>query len=265
MLPRLLRLPFAVTLFAATLLLAGDPLAAIQVPVPCGDSKPAYPTADQPPDIRVIYYNDLGPQWAPLPCAGWKPANVAFLIVTVATFRSSDSVEDFARRIGTISAFHDILYWSHTRQAWRPIMPEAFALASPDPLSKRANFTAAEMLDHTPRYFWQSASGKFAYRLQVMRHDDRHMVVEMENVTGFEALFLPVFRAGDARMQCYLEKDGDVWRYWSMIGVSGPFSSLLRTASSETSFINRAGAIYRYFAGIPTDQEPPPLKDEVVR
>ncbi len=253
------------TLFAATLLLASDPLAAIEIRVPCSGTPPAYPTADQPPDIRVVFYNDLGPQWAPPACTGWRPANVAFVILTSGSFRSNDSVEDIAKRIGTISAYHDILYWSHTRQAWRPIMPEAYALATADPESKRANFTAAEMLDHAPHYFWQSASGKFAYRLQVMRHDDTHMVVEMENVTGFQALFLPVFRPGDARMQYYLEKQGDVWRYYSMIGVSGPFSSLLRTASAETSFINRAGAIYRYFAGIPTDQEPPPLIDEVKR
>ncbi|MSP20565.1 MAG: hypothetical protein EXQ93_03370 [Alphaproteobacteria bacterium] len=243
----------------AAVAIAGDPMAAIQIPVPCAGESPAYPAVDQPADIRVVYYDALGPKWAPAPCTGWKESNVAFLITTAGRFHHAGSIEEIAARLGTISSYHDILYWSHSRQAWRPIMPEAFALAGPDPASKRGNFTAAEMLDGAPRYFWQSASGKFAYRLQVMRHDDRSMVIEMENVTGLQMLLLPVFRPGDARMQYYVGKEsGDVWHYYSMIAVSGPFSSLLR--SGEESFVNRAGAIYRYFAGIPTDQEPPPIR-----
>lgn len=244
---------------AAALGLTATTQAAVNIPVPCEAPGVAYPPVGEAPVIEVHYYDALGPQWAPAACAGWKKSNVAFLITTAGKFHHAGGVDDIAARLGAISNYNDILYWSHTRQAWRPLMPEAFALAGPDPEKKRADFTAAEMLRGDPRYFWQSASGKFAYRVQVREGDANRLVIEMENITGFQMLLLPVFRPGDARMLYFIEKEaGDVWRYYALIAVSGPFSGLLR--SGHESFINRAGAIYRYFTGIPMTQEPPPIK-----
>jgi hypothetical protein len=229
------------------------------VPVPCEAPGVAYPAVGEAPDIRVHYYDELGPRWAPAACAGWKPANVAFLVVTAGKFHHSGGVEEIAVRLGKISDYNEIRYWSHTRQAWRPLMPEAFALSGPDPAERRADFTAAEMLKGDPHYFWQSAAGKFAYRVQVREGDARRLVIEMENITGFQALFLPVFKPGDARILYFIEQEaGDVWRYYALIAVSGPFAGILR--SGHESFINRAGAIYRYFSGIPMTQDPPPIK-----
>ena len=244
---------------AAALGLTAATEAAVTIPVPCEGTTVAYPPVGEAPAIEVHYYDALGPQWAPASCAGWKKSNVAFLITTAGKFHHAGGVDEIAARLGAISNYNDILYWSHTRQAWRPLMPEAFALAGPDPEKKRADFTAAEMLTGDPHYFWQSASGKFAYRVQVREGDAGRLVIEMENITGFQMLLLPVFRPGDARMLYFIEKEaGDVWRYYALIAVSGPFSGLLR--NGHESFINRAGAIYRYFTGIPMTQEPPPIK-----
>ncbi len=244
---------------AAAVGLTAATQAAVTIPVPCAGPAVTYPPVDEAPAINVHYYDALGPQWAPAACAGWRTAKVAFLITTAGKFHHAGGVEEIAARLGAISSYHDILYWSHRRQEWRPLMPEAFALAGPDPEKKRDDFTAAEMLGGDPHYFWQSASGKFAYRVQVREGDANRLVIEMENITGFQMLFLPVFRPGDARMLYFIEKEaGDVWRYYAMIAVSGPFSGILR--SGHESFINRAGAIYRYFTGIPMTQEPPPIK-----
>jgi hypothetical protein len=244
---------------AVALVLMPATRAAVTVPVPCEAPGVAYPAVGEAPEIRVHYYDELGPRWAPAACAGWKPANVAFLVVTAGKFHHSGGVEEIAVRLGKISDYNEIRYWSHTRQAWRPLMPEAFALSGPDPAEKRADFTAAEMLKGDPHYFWQSAAGKFAYRVQVREGDARRLVIEMENITGFQALFLPVFKPGDARILYFIEQEaGDVWRYYALIAVSGPFAGILR--SGHESFINRAGAIYRYFSGIPMTQDPPPIK-----
>lgn len=233
--------------------------AAVTVAVPCEGPPVAYPAVGEPPAIQVLYYDELGPRWAPPRCAGWQPANVAFLIATAGRFHHTGGVEEVAKRLGKISDYNEILYWSHTRQAWRPLMPEAFALAGPDPEKKRGDFTAAEMLAGDPRYFWQSASGKFAYRVQVRESDANRLVIEMENITGLQVLFLPVFKPGDARMLYFIEReDGDVWRYYAMIAVSGPFAAVVR--SGHESFVNRAGGIFRYFAGIPMTQDPPPIR-----
>ena len=235
---------------------AATPTAAPHVAVPCGGDQPSYPGASERASIRVHFSDELGAQWSPAACAGWAPANVSFLIVTAARFRHEGGVEEIAGRLGAISRYREMPYWSHTRKVWRPLMLEAFALANTDVNSKRPDFAPAEMLDGQPHYFWQSASGKFAYRVQVREHSATRMVVEMENITGFAMLLLPAFRPGDARMLYFIEHEaGDVWRYYALISIAGPFTSFVRTG--EESFINRAGAIFRYLAGIPAKQEPP--------
>ena len=256
--PARMRLPATAVLITA-LVCAGavPPVAgAIELPVPCNGGQPAYAAAGPQPDIRVYYGDELGPKWAPASCAGWEPVNVAILVVTAGSFHHAGTAADIAGRFGTISQYHDIRYWSHTREVWRPLMPESYALSGPDPKLRRADFTAQEMVAGAPLHFYQTASGKFAYRLQVREHDADHLVVSMENITGVQMLFLPVFRPGDARLVYFVEREqGDLWNYYALIALSGPFAPFMR--SGESSFINRAAAIFRYAAGLPTDAEPP--------
>lgn len=237
-------------------LLASRPGLAVDIAVPCSGAPVAYAAPGPAPDVRVYYGDDLGANWMPAACAGWEPSNVAILMVTAGSFRSSGTVGDIAARLGAISQYHSILYWSHTRQNWRPLMPESYALSGPDPKLKRADFTMEEMLSGAPLHFYQTAAGKFSYRLQVREYDANRLVVAMENTTGFQMLFLPVFKPGDARLLYFIERgEGDVWNFYQLTALKGLFAPFMR--SGEPSFINRAAAIFRYAAGMPTDADPP--------
>lgn len=247
---------FAAAALAVFAVLASRAAVAVDIPVPCGGAPPKYAAPGPNPEVRVFYGDELGAKWAPHACVGWEPANVAILLVTAGSFRFSGSADDIVARLGAISRFHDILYWSHTRQGWRPLMPESYALAGPDPALKRDDFTAQEMMSGAPLYFYQTAAGRFAYQLQVREHDKRHVVVTMENITGFQMLFLPVFKPGDARLVYFLERgEGDVWNFYQLTALKGLFTPFMR--SGEPSFINRVAAIFRYAAGIQTDADPP--------
>ena len=54
----------------------------------------------------------------------------------------------------------------------------------------------------------------------------------------------------------YLDNEGaEIWRYYDIARTAGRAGNLI--LGHEASVINRAVALYRRLAGIPTDQEPP--------
>ena len=81
----------------------------------------------------------------------------------------------------------------------------------------------------------------------------------MENALPISSLLLPLFDRGEYQFLYFFERESaGVWRYYSLMRTAGPSNLLVR--SFKSSFVNRAVAIYRHIAGIPTDQEPPPSR-----
>jgi hypothetical protein len=69
-------------------------------------------------------------------------------------------------------------------------------------------------------------------------------------------LLMSIFRPGDMQSITFLDRESqDVWRNYSIMRTSKNASRM--AAGYEASSINREVAFYRYFAGIPTDKEPP--------
>ena len=82
------------------------------------------------------------------------------------------------------------------------------------------------------------------------------MVFETENVTTMRYLFVPVFRPGEVQSVYFLDRESeDVWRFYSLTRTAPGASTL--AIGHDASSINRAVALYRHLAGIPTDQDPP--------
>jgi hypothetical protein len=99
-------------------------------------------------------------------------------------------------------------------------------------------------------------SGKAIYRMRVRSVSPDRLVFDTENTGTVRYLRLPMFRPGGLQTITFLDREPrDVWRYYS-ITRTGRNASLL-TAGYESSSANRAVALYRYLAGIPTDKEPP--------
>jgi hypothetical protein len=81
----------------------------------------------------------------------------------------------------------------------------------------------------------------------------------MINLSPLKATLLLVRRevaAPEEFRQLYFfeREDGDVWRFYALLRMSGA-GSLLGT--SATHYLNRTEAYFRYLAGLPMTREPP--------
>ena len=210
---------------------------------------------DQAPAVEV-WERDL--KWMPPACTGWQEPGFAMLVAVAGRFRVPSGREGLLRRIGAISQLQGIRYWSTTHQSWRTLINSASALDAATGKHHRADFTPDEFAAGRTLYFEQedNLTGKATYQLRVRSLSPEHMVFEIENTTTMRYLFVPVFHPGEARTLYFLERESDgVWRFYSMTR-TGPGASSLATGHDASS-INRAVALYRHLAGIPTDQEPP--------
>jgi hypothetical protein len=161
------------------------------------------------------------------------------------------------RHIGAISALRGMRYWSTTHKQWHTLIEDAYALTD-EKRQRRNDFTPDEMNAGKTLYFEQvdNLSGQAVYRMRVAEASMDRLVVAVENVSTMRYLFLPVFRPGEMQSVYFFERESEnVWRFYSIVRTGGKASRWV--AGNESSAMNRAVAFYRYFAGIPTDQEPP--------
>jgi hypothetical protein len=92
--------------------------------------------------------------------------------------------------------------------------------------------------------------------MRVVSASPDKLIFETENLTGLRYLFLPLFPPHELQAIYFLERESPgIWRYYSIARTGKDASSL--AAGHDASAVNRAVAFFRYFAGIPTDQEPP--------
>jgi hypothetical protein len=230
---------------------------------PCGsDIFPPYPDLDKPPATRFWGRSDLGVDWPPPACTGWTTRGFATLVVTVGRFHSSLGVDDMRRRIGAISELKGIRYWSTTHKQWQTLILDAYAsTGSLHADKRRLDFSPDEISEGKYLYFQQTdnLSGKSMYRMHILSTSPDRLVFDTENITTMRYLLIPLFHPGEIQSIYFLERESqDIWRYYSIARTGKTANSL--TTGHEASSVNRAVAFYRHLAGIPTDQEPPPLR-----
>jgi hypothetical protein len=180
------------------------------------------------------------------------------MVVTVARFRLASGVEGLLRRIGAISEHAGIRYWSTTRKRWQTLIISSHALSDATGDRRREDFSPGEMEEGRSLYFHQedNISGNVIFRMRILSVSPDRLVIETENTVTVRYLLLPMFRPGGMQSITFLDRESrDVWRYYSIARTGRNASPV--TAGSEASSINRAVALYRYLAGVPTDKEPP--------
>ena len=161
-------------------------------------------------------------------------------------------------RVGTISALRSIQYWSTTNKKWGPLSSDASALTSPDPKSRRPDFSPSELVKAAELYYWEddTRTGSAVYRLRVSESTPERFIIASENITPIRRFWLTLFKPGALQSVLVIEHVAPGIFTAFVLNRSGNGASVL-TAGHESSYVNRAAAVYRQLAGIKTDQEPP--------
>ncbi|HMI52274.1 MAG TPA: DUF6675 family protein [Candidatus Saccharimonadales bacterium] len=227
--------------------------------LPCDkDPIPPFPALADSPVIKAWSEAEIGGDWGPPVCTGWTATGFTSLVTTAARFRYTDDAAALLQHVGAISSLVGTRYWSTTHKRWQVLISDAGALNQADPGSRRADFTLEELKEGKTLYFEQvdNLSGKGLYQLKVVKASGHRIIFEIENVSTIRRMLVPIFHPGEMQSIYFLERESDgVWRYYSMVRTGKNANRLI--TRNESSLINRTVALYRYFAGIPSDQEPP--------
>jgi hypothetical protein len=227
---------------------------------PCGTvvPVPAYAGLDDPATVKAWSKADFGRDWKPPACTGWTTPGFSTLITTTTRFQSPRSTEDLLRHIGAISKLGGVRYWSTTKKQWKTLIVEAHALTGWPSGQRRDDFAPDEMKAGKQLYFEQTdnLSGKATYRMNIGESSANRLVFYVENVSTLRYLFVTLFQSGEVQSAYFLDRESErVWRYYSMVRTGKDANRL--TSKNDASAVTRSTALYRHFAGIPTDKEPP--------
>lgn len=151
-------------------------------------------------------------------------------------------------------------YFSPRRQAFRELSFEASALQDSNPVSKRNDFTAAELVPGTPRYFWQRGATEappplpgsinLVNRIDVLERTSDRLVVAVTSEPGIAA-FVMRLAPGDIRVVYFLERDQnarDVWRYFAVTSLAG-----VAAFGADSFYLASARGVFRHTAGLPAE------------
>ncbi len=227
---------------------------------PCNDAPwPPYADVEMPINVRVWSDEDFADGWSPPACTGWKARDFTILVAAAGRFRHEGKADEILQRIAAISNLTEIWYWSVTRGRWHKLISEAFALSAPNREARRLDFDLEELRPGRSLYFWQdesSPAGAVVYRLRILERDPDRITFDIENTERVTFAFMTLFEPGEYQFLYFLERESsESWRYYSLFRAGAQASSLI--SGHENSFINRAVAVYRYLAGLPTDRDPP--------
>jgi hypothetical protein len=227
---------------------------------PCGAApSPAYPDPGSTPVVRVWSGGDPGAGWTPPACTGWRPLPFRALVAAAGRFRHRGPVEELLARVGAVSTLTTVRYWSVADRRWRQLVTRASALDGPDAATRRPDFGVAEMRGGADLYLAQDdnrSTGEVVYRMRVREVGPDRLVVETGNVGAVRYLVVPLAGPGDLQALYFLERlaPGE-WGYYGLARTGAGASPL--TGGREASYVNRAVALFRHLAGLPTDRGPP--------
>ena len=223
-------------------------------PDPCGPAPTAVP--GQPARVQSWTPAQLGAGWAPPACSGWTAPGFRSLVAVTGAFRLPGGVPAVLARLGAVSGTVGVRYWSVSKKAWEPLITAAHSTDAGG--RARADFAAAEMMPGAALSYSQTdtGSGTVQYRSRVIEAGPDRVVLTTENATTIRAMLVPLFSPGELQTLTVITRQpGDAWAYSSLTRTGARASGL--TDGHEASAINRAVAMFRHVAGVPTDQEPP--------
>jgi hypothetical protein len=226
---------------------------------PCeGSAVPGFGALDGPPAAGAWSQADLRRAgWRPPPCLGWQ-GDSRLVVALAARFRSPLSLDALAARLVAVSRHPSIRVWAVTRQEWRPLALDAWALEGPADKVRRPDPSGDALLVGRDFYYAENTDvgGRTVYRLHVVEHTAERIVLTTENVTAIRAAIVTLFEPGALQVATILSRDGpDMWSLYEISRAGADSSSFV--AGYQSSYLNRLEAMRRHLAGLPTDRDPP--------
>jgi len=226
---------------------------------PCeGGAVPGFGAPDGPPIAAAWSRADLQRAgWRPPACLGWQ-GDSRLVVALAARFRSPLSLDALAERLAAVSRHPSIHMWSITRQEWRPLALDAWALDGPASKVRRPDPPGEALQPGRDLYYVEDTDvgGRTVYRLHVVEHTADRLVLATENVTPIRAAIITLFEPGALQAATILSRDGpDSWSLYEISRAGADSSSFV--AGYQSSYLNRLEAMRRHLIGLPTDHEPP--------
>ncbi|HYC66390.1 MAG TPA: DUF6675 family protein [Reyranellaceae bacterium] len=229
---------------------------------PCGVAPlPAHGAAGGKPAIVVRAAADLRQAgWQPPACLAWS-GDSRLIVALAGELRSGLSMDQLLMRLGAISAYPTIKYWSVGRQQWRPLALEAAVTDGPAGRETRPDLAPEEFIAGRDHYYFErgAETGRSVHRLRLRERSPDRAVVSIDNQSPIRVNGFTAFEPGALQSVIFLERRGlGLWSFYEITRAGEASSSLV--ARREGSFVSRLIAFYRYMAGMPTDLEPPSLQ-----
>ncbi len=227
---------------------------------PCaGAPYPAYAPPEQPPATFVWHAAEALGAWQPPACLGWDWREGGLVVALAGSLRIAGGKDGLLGRLGAVSGWQTIRYWSASRGAWRDWLEDASALASEDPEDRRADFTAAELAAGGSFDLLQDEAGLVGPSIEALELSplgaDR-LVLTMTNTAPILYGFITMVAPGEAELWLQLARaEGDLWRVYGL-SRSVELPAILPIDPAKSA-LNRAYALLRHLAGQPTDGGPP--------
>jgi hypothetical protein len=226
---------------------------------PCdGNAEPGFGAPDGPPVVAAWSNADLRRAgWRPSLCLGWR-GDSRLVVALASRFHSPLSLEALASRLIAVSRHREIRVWAVTRQEWRPLALDAWALDGPADKMRRPDPAGDTLVAGRDLYYAENTDvgGLTVYRLHVVERSANRIVLTTENVTAIRAAIVTLFEPGALQAATVLTRDGpDSWSLYEISRAGAESSSFV--AGYQSSYLNRLEAVRRYLAGIPTDRDPP--------
>jgi hypothetical protein len=243
--------------------LLAAPAAAQPVPPCAGPAVPAAAEVGPLPAIEVWEPGSLT-GWHPPGCLGWDERRQGRIVATAGRIRAK-SMEEILGRLGAISRQREIDVWSVESHDWRPLLADATALEGANPDSRRGDLAPAEFAQGALLHLLYDDSqpiGPVVYEFAVRERTDARIVLSMRNISPAKAVGLTLGGPGDILVAIFLERESaSLWRYYSLshTNLAVPFG----LGPGPAEFRNRAAAMFRFAAGLPTDTMPPAESNEL--
>jgi hypothetical protein len=174
--------------------------------------------------------------------------------------RQGETLASLLARLGAVSTYTRMIYWSVTHQAWRPLLDEASALSAADPGARRGDYGPDELHEGARLHVLYDDSeplGPVVSEVELRRVGPDGFELVSRNVLPARLFGFVVAPPGDIQTLLQVEPDGAPgrFRYYALSNVA--VAAMAAMMVPDASHINRAVATFRFVAGIPGDTEPP--------